>query len=148
MWRSRRVSAWFLLGVTASLVELALLRVLYEVLAWPLPIATAVAAEVLILVKFLVNDRLVFGHSWPTWSRLVKYHGASAGALVVYWIVVNGLAALLSLPYVLAFIVGSAAAFAWSFLTNFLWVWAPARRATTEAPLPAIPEHLRTGPGA
>lgn len=145
---ARRVSAWFLLGVTASLVELALLRLLYEVWLWPLPVATAAAAEVLIVVKFLVNDRFVFGHEWPNLSRLLKYHGASAGALVVYWIVVNGLAALLSLPYVLAFIVGTGAAFAWSLITNFLWVWAPPGRATTEVPLPAIPEHLHTGPPA
>lgn len=148
MWQSRRVAAWFLLGLTASLVELALLRLLYEVLAWPLPIATAVAAEVLILVKFLINDRLVFGHPWPTWHRLAKYHGASAGALIVYWIVINGLADLLSVAYVFAFVVGTGAAFLWSLLTNFLWVWAPGRSTTTEVPLPATPEHLRTGPPA
>ena len=141
MWHTRRVSAWFLLGLAASLVELALLRLLVEVVGWPLPIATAAAAEVLILVKFLVNDRFVFGYALPTPARLVKYHGASAGALIVYWIVVNALAALLGVAYVLAFIVGSGAAFGWSFLTNFLWVWAPARRTTTEVPLPARSEH-------
>lgn len=148
MWHSRRVAAWFLLGLTASAVELALLRLLYEVLAWPLPLATAFAAEALIMIKFLINDRLVFGHAWPTWSRLVKYHGASAGALVVYWIVINGLAALTSASYVVAFIAGSGAAFLWSLLTNFLWVWAPGRSTTAEGPLSATPEHLRTEPPA
>ena len=74
------------------MLELALLRVLYEASQWPLPIATAVAAEVLILAKFLAADRWVFGHPWPNCSRLVRYHGASAGALVVYWLVINALA--------------------------------------------------------
>jgi putative flippase GtrA len=105
------------------LLELALLRVLYEDLDWPLPIATAVAAEVLILFKFLTNDRLVFNHRFPTLGRLVRYHGASAGALLVYWLVVNALSLLLGVVYVAAFVVGTAAAFAWSLLTNFLWVW-------------------------
>jgi putative flippase GtrA len=128
MWQSRRVAGWFLLGATASLVELALLRVLYEGLLWPLPVATAVAAEVLILVKFLVADRWVFGHPVPTLRRLIRYHGASAGALVVYWIVVNALGLMAGFPYVAAFIVGTTAAFVWSLATNFLWVWAqPAR---------------------
>lgn len=124
MWQPRRVASWFLIGLTASLVELALLRLLYEGAQWPLPVATAAAAETLILVKFLVTDRWVFGHASPTLDRLVRYHGASAGAFIVYWLVVNGLAVLLGLPYIAAFLVGTAAAFSWSLMSNFLWVWA------------------------
>jgi putative flippase GtrA len=123
MWGRRRLASWLVLGVTASLLELALLRLLYEVMDWPLPIATVVAAEVLIVFKFLLNDRLVFNHAWPTLGRLVRYHGASAGALVVYWLVVNALSLALGVVYVIAFLVGTAAAFTWSLLTNFLWVW-------------------------
>ena len=125
MWHTRRIASWFVIGLTASLLELALLRLLYEILTWPLPIATATAAEVLIIVKFLLNDRWVFGHAWPRLHRLIKYHGASAGAFVVYWVVVNGLGVLLGVEYVVAFVVGTAAAFAWSLMSNFLWVWAP-----------------------
>jgi putative flippase GtrA len=122
------VVRWFGLGVSASVVELGVLRLLYETLEWPLVVATAVAAEVLILAKFLIADRWVFNHPWPAWERLLRYHGASAGALVVYWLVINGLAALVGLPYVAAFVLGTGAAFAWSLVTNFLWVWAqPAR---------------------
>ena len=124
MWQSRRVVSWIVLGITAALVELGLLRVLYEFLGWALPVATAVAAEVLILAKFLIADRWVFNHPWPAWDRLLRYHGASAGALVVYWLVINGLAALAGLPYVVGFVLGTGAAFTWSLLTNFLWVWA------------------------
>jgi putative flippase GtrA len=124
VWQSRRVVSWVVLGVAASLIELGLLRLLYEMLGWPLAVATAVAAEVLILGKFVVADRWVFNHPWPTWDRLLRYHGASAGALAVYWLVINGLAALIGLPYVVAFVLGTGAAFAWSLLTNFLWVWA------------------------
>ncbi|MCA1643926.1 MAG: GtrA family protein [Chloroflexi bacterium] len=123
MWQSRRVAGWVVLGAAAALVELGLLRVLYELLGWPLPLATAVAAEVLILGKFGIADRWVFGHPWPTWDRLLRYHGASAGALVVYWLVINGLAEWVGLQYVVAFVLGTGAAFTWSLFTNFLWVW-------------------------
>ncbi len=116
--------SWFVLGLVASVVELGLLRVLYELLGWALPVATAVAAEVLIIGKFLIADRWVFSHPWPAWDRLLRYHGASAGALAVYWLVINGLAALVGLPYVVGFVMGTGAALAWSLLTNFLWVWA------------------------
>ena len=122
--RYRRVAGWFVIGATAALMELALLRLLFESLEWPLPLATAIAAEVFILGKFLTTDRLVFGHASPTVNRLLRYHGASAGALAAYWVVINGLAALSGVPYVAAFVVGTAAAFLWSLVTNFLWVWA------------------------
>ena len=124
MWGRRRLASWFLLGLTASLLELVLLRVLYELLHWQLPIASAIAAEVLILFKFLLNDRFVFNHAWPTFRRLARYHGASAGALAVYWVSINVLSLLLGIEYIAAFLVGTAAAFTWSLLTNFLCVWA------------------------
>jgi dolichol-phosphate mannosyltransferase len=124
MWGTRRLVGWLLLGGTASLLELGLLRVLYENLQWPLPIATAVAAEVLIIFKFLTNDRFVFNYPSPTLARLVKYHGASAGAFVVYWVAINALTLMAGVPYVPAFVLSTAAAFTWSLLTNFLWVWA------------------------
>jgi putative flippase GtrA len=122
--QSRRVATWFVLGLSASLVELGLLRVLFELLAWPFPLATAVAAEVLILAKFFVADRVIFGHPVPAAGRLLRYHGAAAGALVVYWVVVNALSVALGMPYVLAFVLSTAAALLWSLVSNFLWVWA------------------------
>jgi putative flippase GtrA len=125
---SHRVLGWFVLGVAASVVELGLLRVLYEFALWPLPVATAVAAETLILAKFAIADRWVFGHTWPTWNRLLRYHGACAGAFVAYWLVINGLVELLGVQYVVGFVLGTCAAFVWSLVTNFFWVWAqPAR---------------------
>ncbi len=135
MWRTRRVADWIprrrvagwsLLGLSASIVEFVLLRGLYEALGLPLPVASAVAAEVMIMVKFLLNDRYVFGHAWPTFRRLVRYHGASAGALIVYWLVINAVSVLGGEPYVAGFVIGTAAAFTWSLLTNFFWVWATA----------------------
>jgi putative flippase GtrA len=123
-FKLRQVLTWAGVGLGASVVELGLLRVLYEGLVWPLPVATAVAAEVLILVKFVLADRIVFGHAVPAWNRLIRYHGASAGALVVYWLVINGLALFFNLPYVVAFVLGTGAAFIWSLISNFLWVWA------------------------
>jgi len=124
IWQARRVASWFLIGATATLLELALLRLLYEIVNLPLPVATAVAAEVLIVIKFVVADRWVFGHPWPAVDRLARYHGASAGAFIVYWLIVNGLGLLLGLPYVAAFLIGTAASFTWSLMSNFLWVWA------------------------
>ena len=64
--------------------------------------------------------------------RLGRYQGASIGALIVYWLVFNALVEVLGVPYVVAFVLGTGAAFAWSLVTNFLWVWAQPTRDTTE----------------
>src|SRR5207302_2744248 len=87
----RALAGWVLVGVIGALLELGLLRLLVEVGAWPLPVATLVAAEVLIILKFLSADRFVFGHPHPTYARALKYQGASIAALVVYWLVINAL---------------------------------------------------------
>ena len=110
--------------MAAAGAELALLGGLYQGLHLALPVATALAAETLILVKFLVADRWVFGYLRPAVDRGLKYHGACAGALVVYWLVMNALAVGLGVVYTLAFVLGTAASFLWSLLTNFFWVWA------------------------
>ncbi len=130
LWASamRVLSGWVAVGVAGAVLELALLALLHERLQVPLPIATALAAETFILAKFLTADRFVFRHPAPNFERLLKYHGASAGALIVYWLVINGLSELAEVPYVVAFVVGTGAAFTWSLVTNFMWVWA--RRQT------------------
>ena len=120
----RRLAGWTILGVAAAGAELALLGALYQGLHVALPVATALAAETLILVKFVVADRWVFGHPRPALDRAIRYHGACAGALVVYWLVMNALAVGLGVVYTLAFLLGTAASFLWSLLTNFFWVWA------------------------
>jgi putative flippase GtrA len=116
------------LGVAAAVAEFGLLRLLVEELGVVLPLATIAAAETLILVKFVLADRWVFGHRRPTLRRAIRYHGACAGALVVYWLVINGAAAL-GLVYTIGFVVGTAASFLWSLLTNFLWVWSAPKLA-------------------
>ena len=37
----------------------------------------------------------------------MRYHGACFGALLVYWLVVNGLATLVDTPYVVGFVLGT-----------------------------------------
>ena len=126
MRRTRELFGWVVVGVGGAALELGLLRVLVDGLLWAVPIASFVAAEALIIGKFLVTDRFVFGHPHPTYRRAAKYQGASTGALAVSWLVLNGFV-LVGVVYPIAFLVGTAAAFTWSLLTNFLWVWAVRR---------------------
>ena len=123
MVRVRQFAGWFVLGVAAFGAEVAMLGALHQWLGCPLWLASAMAAEVVLVGRFVSTDRYVFGHSHPTIGRCCRFHVAAAGSFAVSWLVLNGSAAVLDVQYVIAAFLGSAAAFVWSGLTNFLWVW-------------------------
>ncbi|HEY1291517.1 MAG TPA: GtrA family protein [Chloroflexota bacterium] len=118
---------WFALGVLAFGIELILLAILHQWMRVPLWIASAVAAELVLLGRFLSTDRFVFGYRTPSLGRCVRFHVSALGSFTVSWIVLNSAAVMLGTQYVIAAFLGSVAAFAWSGLTNFLWVWRPIR---------------------
>ncbi len=121
--RVLQFAGWFGLGVLAFVFELAVLALLHQYLRWPLWLASAVAAEIVLLARFLSTDRLVFGYERPTFGRAWRFHVSAAGSFAISWLVLNASAALLGLPYGLALFAGTVASFVWSSLTNFLWVW-------------------------
>ena len=120
-------AGWFALGVIAFAFELAILAILHQLLKVPLTIASALAAELVLLTRFATTDRFVFGYSRPTFARCWRFHAAAAGSFAVSWLVLNGSAVYLDCQYVVAAFLGTVAAFVWSGLTNFLWVWRPAK---------------------
>ena len=122
----RRFAGWVAVGVAAFGAEVALLALLHQGLAWPLWLASALAAEASLLARFLATDRWVFGYARPTLRRAGRFHGAAVVAFVVNWLVLNGAVGWWGVSYVLAALLGTGAAFGWSALTNFLWVWRPA----------------------
>ena len=81
--RVRQFLGWFVLGVAAFGAELVLLGALHKGLGYPLWLASAVAAESVLLVRFVTTDRLVFGHARPSFGRCWRFHVASAGSFVV-----------------------------------------------------------------
>jgi putative flippase GtrA len=118
-------AGWFALGLLAFAFELGLLAVLHQWLGMHLWLASAIAGEIVVMSRFLSTDRLVFGHSSPSFGRCWRFHVAAAGSFTVSWLVLNGSAHALEIPYPVAAFLGSVAAFVWSGLTNFLWVWRP-----------------------
>jgi putative flippase GtrA len=103
-------------------VGLGTLYVFKDILKLPLMVGTMMAAEGTLLVRFLINDRWVFGHPRPTWARLWQYHAASAGGAAIWWIVSN-LLPRFGVHYLIAATIGTGCSAFFSMFTNFLWVW-------------------------
>lgn len=123
--RLLQFAAWFGLGLLAFAAEVGLLAVFHQWLGIHLWLASAIAAEIVLLARFVSNDRLVFGHATPSFGRCWRFHVAALGSFTVSWLVLNGSAHVLACPYAVAAFFGSVAAFGWSGLTNFFWVWRP-----------------------
>ncbi|MBM3505383.1 MAG: GtrA family protein [Alphaproteobacteria bacterium] len=123
-WRriDGRLTRWLMAGFLLAALNLAALSFFREVLSWSLMVATLATAEVSTCLRFLVNDRWVFGNPRPSWGRFVRFHLTVAGSFVVWWSITNGSAAW-GIHYLAASLLGNCGTVGWSLATNFLWVW-------------------------
>jgi putative flippase GtrA len=131
-WRS--LGRWWIVGLGFYAGGLGILYVFRDILALPLMLGTLIAAEVTTLLRFLLNDRWVFGHARPSWRRLWQYHVACAGGSFIWWIVTNALPQF-GVHYLLAATIGTGCSVFFSMLTNFAWIW---RRRVSPAASPAV----------
>jgi putative flippase GtrA len=132
-WRA--LGRWWIVGLAFTGAGLLALYVLHDVLHLPLLAATTVGAEATLLVRFLINDRWVFGRRRPTWIRLWQFHVAGAAGGAVWWVVANVLPRF-GVHYLLAAAAGTACSVVFGMATNFLWIW--------RARVPASAESLET----
>lgn len=80
---SNSVVRWWIVGFIGTALDLLLLYFLVDIMRLNLPVATFAAGEFATLMRFVVNDRWVFGHRSPTWKRLWQYHLAVLLSFIV-----------------------------------------------------------------
>lgn len=124
-----RVARWIAVALFFVAVDLAALSILIDGLGLAVWIASLIEGEAAALVRFLLNDRFVFGNRYPTLGRLWRYHVATAVAMAAWWAGLN-VAVALGNHYAFGVIAGSGLSFGVSLASNFLWVW---RRPVTDA---------------
>lgn len=120
--RTPRTLRWFTLGVAATALNLALLYILVSGLDVSFRVAPVISAEVGIVLRYLGNDRWVFGHARPTWRRFWQFHVAVAGGFVVWWATSN-LLVFVGVHYMLAALLAIGGSLGLNLITNFNWIW-------------------------
>jgi putative flippase GtrA len=113
---------WLVVAVAFVGLNIGLLYVFVDLLGIPVLLATLVAAELGVLLRFVVNDRWVFGQSRITPQRLWQYHVAIAGSFTIWWIVTN-VVVFFGGHYMIASVVGMGCSVLLSIATNFFWIW-------------------------
>jgi dolichol-phosphate mannosyltransferase len=128
---SLRFIKFALVGTIGVAVNNGMLFLLHGLAGVPLAAASVAAIEAAIVSNFLLNDRWTFDRSRPTWGRFLRFNLVSAGGLVVNLGVLTTLVDWVGMHYLIANLVGIAAALAWNFLINVRWTW-----RSTAAPPP------------
>jgi len=146
----RTLALFLVAGGISFLVNQALLAGLYEVAFRQLPhrwtvlvsinpallLASGIALEVSIIVRFVLNDRWTFRDrtSKPLAVRVWQSHASSFGSPLLCLLAVNLLPLFIGLSYLVANGIGVLAGLIWNWLWSNRIVWAPdATRAPTEA---------------
>jgi putative flippase GtrA len=113
---------WLIVAFGFVGVNIGLLYLFVDVLAIPVLISTLVAAEMGVLLRFVINDRWVFRQSRVTLQRLWQYHVAIAGSFTIWWVITNVIV-VLGGHYMIASVAGMACSVLLSIATNFFWIW-------------------------
>lgn len=112
-------------------INLGLLFLLMDLAGMQVVFGTLLSAEICTILRFLVNDRWVFGHPCPTRRRLLQYHVANATAFGVWWGATNALN-LWGIHYLLAAVMAVGCSMGFSIAANFLWIWHKRSRPVSE----------------
>lgn len=108
-------------GAVGTLVNLAVLTVLFDLLGWGFTRSSAIATEVAIVNNYLGNELWTFHLRRLHWGRLLRFNAVSLVALVITVTVATVLKELID--YRLAQLLGIAAGSGVNFLVNFKWTW-------------------------
>ena len=109
-------------GGSGTVLNTAVLFVLYRRLHLPIVAASAVAVELAVVSNYLLNDRWTFAARSPSLRRFAKFNASSLGGLTVNVLSVWFLTRI-GLYVLLANLAGIAAAFAVNITLSLTWVW-------------------------
>ncbi len=121
---SPRLLRFGIVGVSGVVVNLVVLRLLYGELHWPAPVASALSVEVSIVNNFLWNNHWTFRQRTISLVRFGRYNLVALGGLAITAGIFTLLLQRFGLPYLLADLVGIAAATVWNWAISVHWTWA------------------------
>jgi putative flippase GtrA len=120
--RVRRPMRFCVVGATGAAVNTAVLYLLSRGLGLPLLVSSALAVELAIVSNYLLNDRWTFATRRPSLRRFAKFNIASLAGLslnvTTVWLLTRS-----GVYFLVANLVGIAAAVAANYVFSAAWVW-------------------------
>lgn len=117
-----RIFRFAVVGGTGVIINTSVLYVLSRWAGLPLLAASALAVELAAISNYLLNDTWTFAARSPSLGRFVKFNTASLAGLVLNVLIV-WLLTRLGLYFMVADLIGIAAAFTVNYAFSVRWVW-------------------------
>jgi len=119
------VGKFLVVGGLGTLVNTAILVILYHYAHLALVAASALATELAIAHNYLWNNYWTFGRRGVSLRQFTRFNLVSLGGqcitVATLWVLVQHA----GLHYVVANIVGIGLALVWNFAVNVRWTWGP-----------------------
>jgi dolichol-phosphate mannosyltransferase len=116
---------FLVVGGLGTLVNTAILVILYHYAHLALVAASALATELAIAHNYLWNNYWTFGRRRASLGQFARFNLVSLGGqcitVATLWILVQHT----GLHYVVANLVGIGLALVWNFVVNVRWTWGP-----------------------
>ena len=119
---SRTFLKWASGGMLLMLISLFLIHNFVVYLHFTVSVATALAAEICTLIRFVINNYWVFGRESFSIRGCMEFHLANFGTFIIWWVAANSLH-LIGIHYLLATIMAVGLSVIVSFASTFFWVW-------------------------
>ena len=119
-----RLIRFGVVGLTGVGVNLVMIQVLYAHLHWSAFLSSALAVELSVVNNFVWNNRWTFEQRTVSPIRFVRFNLVSLGGLLITSAIFTGLVQYLEVYYLVAQLVGIAAATGWNFFASVFWTWA------------------------
>jgi putative flippase GtrA len=121
--RTGRLLKFAGVGITGVIINTSVLYLLSRWAGLPLVAATAVAVELAAISNYLLNDTWTFASRSPSLRGFAKFNTAALAGLVLNVLIVWVLTRL-GLYFMVADLIGIAAAFTLNYAFSVRWVWA------------------------
>jgi putative flippase GtrA len=124
-YTNREAIMFVLVGCIGFMVNTLVLMLMYKKLLFGLLPSQLAAAETAILSNFTLHTKLTYtrAEKTPILRRLGKFHLSSFAGAAITLLILLLATTWLHIYYLIALVLGAAAAMAWNFVINKLIIW-------------------------
>lgn len=119
---TKKIILWLFYGVITTFLSTILLFYLVDISKIDLPLASALSGEISLLIRYLMNNFLIFESKNLGMIKLLKFHVAMLLGFSIWWSITNILS-FIGLHYIVAALTATLISTLINLGTNFKWVW-------------------------
>lgn len=118
----KEIIFWIITGFLMMFLTTFFLFIFVDIFKINLLLSTFITAELSLIIRFLINDKMIFKSNNAFGISLLKFHIASASGFIIWWSITNLLSSF-GIYYLYSSIIAVFFSTLFNFSTNFFWIW-------------------------